>query len=74
MDTSPVANEVKMLRRLGMLAQEANYPVLDFTRFARDIFEVDGYLRDIIVLRQNLRGAVFVYYKRYSQMQYCRRA
>jgi serine/threonine-protein kinase SRPK3 len=37
-----IVNEVKMLRLLGKFAQEADHPGLDFTRLARDIFEVDG--------------------------------
>ncbi|MCJ1384252.1 hypothetical protein MMC17_007368 [Xylographa soralifera] len=41
-DTSPVINEVKMLQILGTLAQEADYPGLDFTRVALNIFEIDG--------------------------------
>jgi hypothetical protein len=31
-----------MLQRLGKFAQEADHPGLDFTRLARDVFEVDG--------------------------------
>jgi serine/threonine-protein kinase SRPK3 len=31
-----------MLQRLGKFAQEGDHPGLDFTRLARDIFEIDG--------------------------------
>lgn len=41
-ETSPVINEVKMLRRLTKFAQLFDHPGLDFTRLAHDIFEVDG--------------------------------
>ncbi|MCJ1373452.1 hypothetical protein MMC20_004680 [Loxospora ochrophaea] len=41
-ETSPILNEVKMLQRLGKLAQEKDHPGLDFTRLASDVFEVDG--------------------------------
>ncbi|KAK4987165.1 hypothetical protein LTR66_007669 [Elasticomyces elasticus] len=41
-EASPVINEVRMLRRLGKFAQDADHPGLDFTRLASDIFEIDG--------------------------------
>ncbi|OAL34541.1 hypothetical protein AYO20_06171 [Fonsecaea nubica] len=41
-ETSPVVNEVAMLRRLSEFAREADHPGLDFTRLAHDIFEIDG--------------------------------
>ncbi|KAJ5731820.1 protein kinase [Penicillium malachiteum] len=38
---SPVLNEVNMLRRLEQFANE-DHPGLDFTRLARDIFEIES--------------------------------
>ncbi|EEP82159.1 predicted protein [Uncinocarpus reesii 1704] len=37
--TSPVTNEVNMLRRMGKIA-EIDHPGLDFTRLANDIFQI----------------------------------
>lgn len=42
METSPVVSEVAMQRRLSEFAREADHQGLDFTRLARDIFEIDG--------------------------------
>lgn len=39
--SSPVVNEVTMLRRLKKLSQQKDHPGLGFTRLADDIFEVD---------------------------------
>ncbi|KIV88507.1 hypothetical protein PV10_08188 [Exophiala mesophila] len=41
-ETSPVTNEVAMLKRLSRIAKEADHPGLDFTRLALDTFEIDG--------------------------------
>lgn len=40
-ESSPVLNEINMLHRLEKFA-EKDHPGLDFTRLARDIFEIDG--------------------------------
>lgn len=41
--SSPVANEVSMLQRLGKFAQGLDHPGLDFTRVAEEIFEIPGH-------------------------------
>ncbi|KAB8210114.1 kinase-like domain-containing protein [Aspergillus parasiticus] len=40
-ESSPMPNEINMLRRLEKFA-EKDHPGLDFTRLARDIFEIDS--------------------------------
>ncbi|KAJ6028853.1 hypothetical protein N7540_004429 [Penicillium herquei] len=40
-ENSPVLNEINMLRRLEQFAKE-DHPGLDFTRLARDIFEIES--------------------------------
>ncbi|EEP77080.1 predicted protein [Uncinocarpus reesii 1704] len=40
-ETSPVLNEINMLRRLSKFAVK-DHPGLDFTRLAQDIFKIDG--------------------------------
>lgn len=41
-ETSPVLNEINMLRRLKELSNK-DHPGLDFTRLARDIFEIEDH-------------------------------
>lgn len=41
-ETSPVLNEINMVRRLKKLS-EKDHPGLDFTRLAQDIFEVENH-------------------------------
>ena len=72
-EISPIINEVNMLRRLDRFAQEADHPGLDFTRRAREIFELDGFHGGrYCCISASLKRAVSAFYKRNIPMRSCR--